>query len=74
MGGIKESGVGRRHGADGIRKYCRQKTIVTDRFGMKSEPNWFPASKTKAKAVQTALRLFYRSGWRGRFFGPPSEG
>jgi len=74
MGGVKESGVGRRHGADGIRKYCRQKTIVTDRFGMKSEPNWFPASKMKAKAVQTALRLFYRSGWRGRFFGPPSEG
>jgi hypothetical protein len=28
----------------------------------------------KAKAVQSALRLFYRSGWRARIFGPSGEG
>jgi len=69
MGGVKQSGIGRRHGVEGIRKYCRQKTIVIDRFGMKSEPNWFPASKLKTQAVRSALRLFYRSGWSNKLFG-----
>lgn len=69
MGGIKESGIGRRHGVEGIRKYCRQKTLVIDRFGLKNEPNWFPASKLKTQAVRSALRLFYRSGWGNKFFG-----
>ena len=69
MGGVKESGTGRRHGAEGIRKYTRQKTIVIDRFGMKNEPNWFPASRFKTQAIRAALRLFYRSGWTNKFFG-----
>ena len=69
MGGVKESGTGRRHGAEGIRKYTRQKTIVIDRFGMKNEPNWFPASRFKNQAVRAALRLFYRSGWSNKLFG-----
>ncbi len=28
MGGIRQSGIGRRHGAEGIRRYCRQQSIV----------------------------------------------
>lgn len=74
MGGIKESGIGRRHGMEGIRKYARQKTLVIDRFGMKNEPNWFPASKFKNQAVRAALRLFYRSGWGNKFFGRGGAG
>jgi len=74
MGGIKESGIGRRHGMEGIRKYARQKTLVIDRFGMKNEPNWFPASKFKNQAVRAALRLFYRSGWGNKFFGRRGAG
>jgi acyl-CoA reductase-like NAD-dependent aldehyde dehydrogenase len=68
MGGIKESGSGRRHGAEGIRKYCRQKTVVADRFGLKSEFNWFPATKRKSALIRRGLRLFYRSGWKEKFF------
>jgi acyl-CoA reductase-like NAD-dependent aldehyde dehydrogenase len=37
MGGSKDSGFGYRHGAEGIRKYCNRKTIVSDRFGLKEE-------------------------------------
>jgi hypothetical protein len=33
MGGTKESGLGRRHGREGIVKFCEQQTIVVDRFG-----------------------------------------
>ena len=70
MGGIKESGFGRRHGADGIRKYCKQKTIVTDRLGLKSEFNWFPTTKRKTDFLCRGLRLLFRSGWKNKLFTP----
>jgi acyl-CoA reductase-like NAD-dependent aldehyde dehydrogenase len=66
MGGIKESGVGRRHGADGIRKFCRQKTIVTDRLGLKSEVIWFPLARRKTELFRRGFRLLYRSGWKNK--------
>ncbi len=70
MGGIKESGIGRRHGAEGIRKYCRQKTIVTDVLGLKNEFIWFPATRLKARLIPMLLRFFYRSGWKNKLRPP----
>ena len=67
MGGIKESGLGRRHGAEGIRKYCRQKTIVTDRLGLNSEFVWFPMTPKKVNLLRKGLRLLFRSGWKNKF-------
>ena len=32
MGGWKASGLGSRHGAGGIRKYCRQQSLLVTRF------------------------------------------
>ena len=32
MGGWKDSGVGSRHGAGGIRKYTKQQTLLVTRF------------------------------------------
>ena len=43
LAGWKDSGVGSRSGgANGIRKYCRAKSIVAERIAMKKEPNWYP--------------------------------
>jgi acyl-CoA reductase-like NAD-dependent aldehyde dehydrogenase len=66
MGGRKNSGFGFRHGADGIRKYCHQKTIVMDRLGLKEEFPWYPASEKKARQIRHLLRLLCRSGWRNK--------
>jgi acyl-CoA reductase-like NAD-dependent aldehyde dehydrogenase len=63
MGGRKDSGYGYRHGAEGIRKYCRQKTVVVDRFGLKEEFPWYPATPKKARQVRHLLNLLCRSGW-----------
>jgi delta 1-pyrroline-5-carboxylate dehydrogenase len=63
MGGTKESGSGRRHGAEGIRKFCRQKTVVIDRLGWKSEFVWFPATRKKTAFFRRGLDLLFRSGW-----------
>ena len=64
MGGVKESGIGHRHGPGGIRKYCHEQTIVVDRFGMKKEPTWYPAPKGSVGLYRRALNLLFRSGWR----------
>lgn len=63
MGGCKESGFGYRHGAEGIRKFCQQKTIVIDRFGLKEEFPWYPFTAKKAKQVRHLLNLLCHSGW-----------
>ena len=70
MGGVKDSGFSRRHGAEGIRKYCYQKTVLIDRFGMKSEMPWFPASRKKTAQMRRMIRLLWRSGWRNKFRSP----
>ncbi len=64
MGGRKDSGFGYRHGAEGIRKFCQQKTIVTDRFGLKEEFSWYPAGSKKDRQVRHLLNLLCHSGWR----------
>jgi acyl-CoA reductase-like NAD-dependent aldehyde dehydrogenase len=64
MGGCKESGYGYRHGAEGIRKFCQQKTIVIDRFGLKEEFPWYPATRKKAGQIRHLLNLLCRTGWR----------
>ncbi len=64
MGGVKESGLGRRHGAEGIRKFCNQKTLVVDRFAMKSELNWYPMSGLTRGLMRRMINLFFASGWR----------
>ena len=64
MGGRKESGFGYRHGAEGIRKFCQQKTIVTDKFGRKEEFHWYPTTAMKARQVCHLLNLLCHSGWK----------
>jgi acyl-CoA reductase-like NAD-dependent aldehyde dehydrogenase len=64
MGGRKESGFGYRHGAEGIRKFCHQKTIVADKFGLKEEFPWYPATAKKAHQARHLLNLLCHTGWR----------
>ena len=66
MGGTKESGFGSRHGAEGIRKFCQQKTIVIDMFGLKEEFPWYPTTTKKARQLRHLLNLLCRSGWRNK--------
>jgi acyl-CoA reductase-like NAD-dependent aldehyde dehydrogenase len=64
MGGWKESGLGVRHGAAGIRKYTRQHAILVTPFAMKKEIHFFPYSARKTKLVGRLLKLLYGRGPR----------
>ena len=60
----KASGFGYRHGAEGIRKFCQQKTVLTDRFGLKEEFHWYPTTAKKARQLPHLLNLLCHSGWK----------
>src|SRR5829696_239210 len=64
MGGWKASGMGSRHGAPGIRKYCRQQSLLITRFAPKREIHMFPYRARSTKLVANALKLFYGRGKR----------
>ncbi len=63
MGGMADSGLGRRHGAEGIRKYTESQTIAAQRLMALG----VPANKTIAQFVDMTnkqLKLFRRLGLR----------
>ncbi len=67
MGGWKTSGIGYRHGAAGIRKYCRTESLTVPRMPTgKSELIWFPYSGRKRRLINRLYRLFNARGLRDR--------
>lgn len=64
MGGWKTSGLGSRHGAGGIRKYCKQQTLLVTRLAPKKDPHMFPYSARKTKLLERLTRLLYGRGKR----------
>jgi acyl-CoA reductase-like NAD-dependent aldehyde dehydrogenase len=60
MGGWKESGMGMRHGAPGIRKYTKQQSVLIRRFAPgKRDPHQFPYKGTTTKLLGRAMQLLY---------------
>ncbi len=71
MGGWKESGIGSRHGEQGIKKFCRTESVVITRFAGKREPTWYPYTRARrglVNRIATAINardLKRRLGRRG---------
>jgi acyl-CoA reductase-like NAD-dependent aldehyde dehydrogenase len=65
MGGAKASGLGSRHGAGGIRKYCSQQAIViTPRLALKRELHMFPYKAKTTRMIARLFKLMYGRGSR----------
>jgi acyl-CoA reductase-like NAD-dependent aldehyde dehydrogenase len=64
MGGWKASGLGSRHGANGIRKYCKVQSLLVTRRALKREPFMFPYRAGRTKMLQRAFRFLYGRGRR----------
>jgi acyl-CoA reductase-like NAD-dependent aldehyde dehydrogenase len=74
MGGWKNSGLGTRFGgAQGVLKYCRQQSVVEERFSLKSEPLWYPVVPAKSRLIAKATRMIGAHDWRRRL-GRPAKG
>jgi len=61
-GGVKNSGLGRRKGADEIYKFVEQKTVLEDILGLQKEPYWYPYHATLGKGVNKVMGLLYQKG------------
>jgi acyl-CoA reductase-like NAD-dependent aldehyde dehydrogenase len=64
MGGWKESGLGSRHGADGIRKYTKKQAILVTRFAPKRDIHMLPYKASTSKLIGRMLKLLYGRGKR----------
>jgi acyl-CoA reductase-like NAD-dependent aldehyde dehydrogenase len=64
MGGWKASGLGTRHGANGIRKYCKIQSLLVTRRALKREPFMFPYTARQTRLLRRFYRLFYGRGAR----------
>jgi acyl-CoA reductase-like NAD-dependent aldehyde dehydrogenase len=64
MGGWKASGLGTRHGAGGIRKYCAQQTVLVTRLAPKKDIHMFPYRTRTTNLLGRALKLLYGRGKR----------
>ncbi len=60
MGGAKESGLGSRHGAAGIRKYCQPQTLLISRSFPKRDMHMFPYNAKTTNLIGNALKLINR--------------
>jgi acyl-CoA reductase-like NAD-dependent aldehyde dehydrogenase len=60
MGGWKESGLGTRHGADGIRKYTKKQSVLVTKFApMKKDLHMLPYSAKRTRFLGRLLKLVY---------------
>ena len=61
MGGVKSSGLGGRHGADGIRKFCERRAYCVSRWHLRRDIHTYPYSPTRTRLLMRTLRLMYGS-------------
>ena len=59
MGGFKDSGLGRRHGAEGIRKYTEPQTVAIQRGLPLAAPSGMP-DEVFSRAMSTTLKALRR--------------
>lgn len=64
MGGMGQSGMGRRHGVGGITKYTEVQTVAHQRFMNLAPVPGLLDDEGFAKVLSTSLRVLKRLGWR----------
>jgi acyl-CoA reductase-like NAD-dependent aldehyde dehydrogenase len=62
FGGVKDSGLGRVHGTEGLREFCATKSVLVDRGWLRHEMWWFPVPAKLGNRMLKVLRLRYRRG------------
>ena len=65
MGGWKASGLGTRHGKDGIRKYTQKQTVLVTKFAPTNKDiHMLPYKARTTKLIGRLIKLLYGRGKR----------
>jgi acyl-CoA reductase-like NAD-dependent aldehyde dehydrogenase len=62
MGGVGQSGFGRRRGIEGLEEMCRTRTLLVDRGGRAREPWWYPYTAAQTRFTRALLEWRTRRG------------
>ncbi len=74
FGGVKRSGFGRYHGPEGLRAFCRTKTIMRSPQLLGKEPNWFPYGEGVYRALKALIQTLYGDDTRLAKLGHLAQG
>ncbi len=62
FGGVKNSGFGRYHGAEGLRNFTYTVSGLTSRSKLNDEPNWFPYSDLRYQQMKGFIDFIFGGG------------
>lgn len=62
FGGVKDSGIGRVHGPEGLREFCATKSVMSSRVNGPRELWWFPVPKGLDALGIRAMRVRFGRG------------
>lgn len=57
FGGVNDSGIGRYHGPEGVRCFCRTTSVMISENSAEREPNWFPHDDDRVGMVEELINL-----------------
>lgn len=59
MGGVKTSGIGTRHGEDGIRKFCKKQSVLVAHSFPDKDLHFYPTNKRISPKLLKAVQAMY---------------
>jgi acyl-CoA reductase-like NAD-dependent aldehyde dehydrogenase len=66
MAGWGDSGLGARSGPEGIVRFTRPQSVISERIAPKEEIYWYPRSRRRTRLMARATRLLGARDWRRR--------